>query len=55
MTRKEFVRKLRNSARRADGYVNPLLEDADRELDAAEKQLGFALPPIVRFIYEHAG
>lgn len=55
MTRKEFVRRLRQTAKRANGYINPLPEEPDSELDAAERKLGFALPPILRYIYKHAG
>ena len=55
MTRKEFAQALLKSFRRQYGYLNPLPEDADDRLNAVEARLGFALPPMVRFVYKHAG
>jgi hypothetical protein len=55
MTRKEFARSLRRQFRQEFGFINPLPEDADELLDSVEAQLGFTLPPIVRFIYKYAG
>ena len=55
MTRKEFARRLRKQFRRQHGYINPLPEDAVELLDGVEARFGFALPPIVRFVYQYAG
>ena len=55
MTRREFARALRKSFLRRHGHLAPLPEDADGRLGAVEARLGFALPPVVRFAYKHAG
>ena len=55
MTRREFARLLRRSHHRRYGSVTPLPRDPDAQLARAEAALGFALPPIVRTIFEHAG
>ena len=55
MTPKEFARRLRRELRRSSGHVNPLPEDADEQLAVAEREIGFRLPPVLRFIFKHAG
>lgn len=55
MTPSQFARLLRKRFRRRYGYINRLPEDTQARLEAVERRLGFGLPPVVRFIFEHAG